>query len=110
MKTDIFYDVNVNWLTNDVLGIAHMINETNDFSVLPILADALEIAGCTNEKILEHCRDPNIESHRARTPWCWVVGAILGAEVMEKREKKELESKRMVHGHVNIIGLEWPPG
>jgi hypothetical protein len=40
-----------------------------------ILADALEEAGCTDVKILSHCRQPG-EHVRG----CWVVDLLLGKE------------------------------
>jgi hypothetical protein len=40
---------------------------------LPILADALEEAGCTDADILNHCRHPG-EHMRG----CWVIDLILG--------------------------------
>jgi hypothetical protein len=40
---------------------------------LPVLADALEDAGCDNEEILAHCRQPG-EHVRG----CWVVDLLLG--------------------------------
>jgi hypothetical protein len=43
------------------------------FDRLPILADALEDAGCDNADILNHCRQPG-EHVRG----CWVVDLILG--------------------------------
>ena len=43
------------------------------FQDLPILADALEEAGCTDPEILGHCRGPG-EHVRG----CWVVDLILG--------------------------------
>jgi hypothetical protein len=44
------------WLTPNVLGIARRIHDESDFALLPILADALEDAGCTDEAILRHLR------------------------------------------------------
>jgi hypothetical protein len=41
----------------------------------PILADALEDAGCTNQDMLEHCRQPG-EHVRG----CWVVDLLLNKE------------------------------
>ena len=42
---------------------------------LPILADALEDAGCTDQAILDHCRGagPHVRG-------CWVVDLILGKQ------------------------------
>jgi hypothetical protein len=42
---------------------------------MPILADALEDAGCDNADILNHCRQPG-EHVRG----CWVVDLVLGRD------------------------------
>lgn len=44
------------WLTPAVQGIAETIYNTRDFSGMPVLADALEEAGCDNWDMLSHCR------------------------------------------------------
>jgi hypothetical protein len=56
-----------------VLPLARSIYAERSFSEMPILADALEEAGCTDEVLLEHCREPG-EHVRG----CWVMDAILG--------------------------------
>ena len=59
------------WLTaNDglVASLAAAIKEEKRFQDLPVLADALEEAGCTEANLLAHCRDPG--AHRER---CWVL-------------------------------------
>jgi hypothetical protein len=61
------------WLTPAVVGIAQRIYEEGDFAALPVLADALEEAGCTDADILTHCRWGG-EHVRG----CWVVDALLG--------------------------------
>jgi hypothetical protein len=55
-----------------VLKIAAAINEDRAFDRLPILADALEDAGCDNADILAHCRGPG-----PHVRGCWVVDLIL---------------------------------
>jgi hypothetical protein len=63
------------WLTwNDgrAVKLAQGIYDEGAFDRLPILADALEDAGCTNADILDHCRQPG---EHARG--CWVVDLIL---------------------------------
>jgi hypothetical protein len=50
--------------------------EARDFSAMPILADALQDAGCDSEEILAHCRDAT-QSHCRE---CWVVDLVLGKE------------------------------
>ena len=49
--------------------------ESHDFSAMPILADALQDAGCDNDDILAHCR--NSTTH---VRGCWVVDLVLGKE------------------------------
>lgn len=44
------------WLTPTVLAIARRAYDERDFAALPILADALEEAGCESEDILRHLR------------------------------------------------------
>ena len=46
-----------------------------DFSAMPILADALQDAGCDNADILDHCRGPG-----PHVRGCWVVDLVLGKE------------------------------
>jgi small subunit ribosomal protein S1 len=48
-----------NWLTPSVLGVARGIAETNDAAGFPILADALEDAGCEDAALLSHLRGPH---------------------------------------------------
>jgi hypothetical protein len=43
-------------------------------SPLPVLADALQDAGCDND-ILDHCRGPS-----PHVCGCWVVDGVLGKE------------------------------
>jgi hypothetical protein len=66
------------WLTwNDccILNMARTAYDERAFSSLPILADALEDAGCDNADILNHCRN-GAEHVRG----CWVVDLLLGKE------------------------------
>lgn len=49
-------EVNPAWLTEAVVGLAHGIVADRAFDRLPILADALEDAGCADEDVLAHCR------------------------------------------------------
>src|SRR5579871_659937 len=43
-------------LTPEVVALAQTIYDTYAFDRLPVLADALEEAGCDNPEILNHCR------------------------------------------------------
>ena len=64
------------WRTSTALTLARQMYESRDFSLMPILADALQDAGCENEDILAHCRDANQPHVRG----CWVVDLVLGKE------------------------------
>ena len=61
------------WNAGTVIKLAQGANRPAAFDLLPILADALEDAGCTNQDILGHCRGSG-EHVRG----CWVVDLILG--------------------------------
>ena len=63
------------WVTETVLSLARQMYESREFSAMPILADALQDAGCDNDDILNHCRGPG--SH---VRGCWVVDMVLGKE------------------------------
>ncbi len=63
------------WLTSTVVGLAEAIYAERAFDRLPILADALQEAGCENERILAHCRDDGVHARG-----CWVVDLLLGKE------------------------------
>jgi hypothetical protein len=41
---------------------------------MPILADAMQDAGCEDAAILGHCRDPQ----QVHVRGCWVVDLVLG--------------------------------
>ncbi|WP_052552365.1 hypothetical protein [Gemmata sp. SH-PL17] len=64
------------WRTNTALALAERMYAARDFGTLPVLADALQDAGCDNEMILNHCRDPLALHVRG----CWVVDLVLGKE------------------------------
>jgi hypothetical protein len=64
------------WRTDTAVVLARQMHEACDFSAMPILADALEDAGCENPDILAHCRDPE----RVHAHGCWVVALVLGKE------------------------------
>jgi hypothetical protein len=65
-----------NWRTETSVLIARGMYESRDFSAMPILADALQDAGCENADILTHCRDESLTQVRG----CWVVDLVLGKE------------------------------
>jgi hypothetical protein len=61
------------WRTDTAASLARQMYESREFSVMPILADALQDAGCGNPDILDHCRGvgPHVRG-------CWVVDLVLG--------------------------------
>jgi hypothetical protein len=63
------------WLTPSVQSLAQTAYEDRAFDLLPVLADALEDAGCTDPDILDHCRG---EGKHVRG--CWVLDLLLGKE------------------------------
>ena len=56
-----------------VTGIAEGIAEGGTFQDVPVLADALEDAGCTRQPMLDHCRGPGPHG-----VGCWVLDSVLG--------------------------------
>jgi hypothetical protein len=61
------------WNHGVCLRIAKAIYQDRSFNQLPILADALEEAGCSDTDILDHCR-----SGGEHVRGCWVIDALLG--------------------------------
>jgi hypothetical protein len=63
------------WLTSAVVALAGGIYADRAFDRMPILADALEDAGCEDTDVLSHCRSggPHVRG-------CWVVDLLLGKE------------------------------
>jgi hypothetical protein len=61
------------WRTEAVVGLARGMYEARDFAPMPVLADALEDAGCADPDVLAHGRGPG--SH---VRGCWVVNLVLG--------------------------------
>jgi hypothetical protein len=64
--------VDPRWLTSTVVALARGAYEDRAFERLPILADALEEAGCDHQGLLEHCRSPG-----PHVRGCWVVDLVL---------------------------------
>jgi hypothetical protein len=64
------------WRTDTAVSLARQMYEAREFSAMPILADALQDAGCDNDDVLSHCRDAGATHVRG----CWVVDLVLGKE------------------------------
>jgi hypothetical protein len=70
-------EVDPAWLSRGdgtVVRVAESIYAYGSFSELPILADALEDAGCADAAILGHCRGPG-----PHTRGCWVLDLFIEA-------------------------------
>ena len=61
------------WNNATVRNLAQSIYDERAFDRMPILADALEDAGCADVDVLGHCRGGG-EHVRG----CWVVDLVLG--------------------------------
>lgn len=61
------------WCTDTVVTLARQMYESREFSTMPILADALQDAGCDSDDVLNHSRGPN-----PHVRGCWVVDLVLG--------------------------------
>jgi len=61
------------WRTDTTVALAHTMYDSRDFSAMPILADALQDAGCPHEDVLNHCRFGGVHVRG-----CWVVDLVLG--------------------------------
>jgi hypothetical protein len=61
------------WDGGTVARLARVLYDERGFDRLPILADALEEAGCTDVALLAHCRSPG-----PHVLGCWAVDQCLG--------------------------------
>lgn len=61
------------WRTSTAVAVAQGMYESRDFGAMPILADALQDAGCDSAEVLDHCRGagPHVRG-------CWVADLVLG--------------------------------
>jgi hypothetical protein len=63
------------WKDGAVVKMAQAVYDDRAFDRLPVLADALEEAGCAQADLLAHCRQPGLHVRG-----CWVVDLLLGKE------------------------------
>ena len=64
------------WRTQTVVALARVIHAERSFDLMPVLADALQDAGCDNDTILTHCRD----TKHVHVRGCWLVDKLLRKE------------------------------
>jgi hypothetical protein len=67
--------VDPGWLSPTAVSLARGIYAEKAFDRLPVLADALLEAGCSDEQLLGHCHGPG-----PHVRGCWVVDLVLGKE------------------------------
>jgi len=78
------------WLTETVLLLARQMYESQNFSAMPILSDALQDAGCANADMLRHCQD----AEQIHVRGCWVLDLILhGAMALELKARRKRKQK-----------------
>ena len=65
-------DLDPAWRTTTAVQLAQGMYDSRDFAAMPILADALQDAGCEDADILDHCRGPG-----PHVRGCWVVDLVL---------------------------------
>ena len=63
----------LSWGGGKAVTIARSIAQEGRWEDLPVLADALEEAACTDRDVLDHCRRPG-----DHVRGCWVIDLILG--------------------------------
>jgi hypothetical protein len=61
------------WLTSTVVTLVKQMYEKKTFDAMPILADALQDAGCEEAELLDHCRGGGPHCRG-----CWVLDLVLG--------------------------------
>jgi hypothetical protein len=66
----------LSWQGGVATDLAAFIDAEVRYDALPVLADALEEAGCTDEDLFDHCR----RQGRAHVRGCWVIDRVLGRE------------------------------
>jgi hypothetical protein len=68
-------EIEPSWRTPAVVALAATVYEERRFEDMPVLADALEEAGCQDPDILSHLRGPG-----PHVRGCWALDLMLGKE------------------------------
>jgi len=81
------------WRTSTVLAMGKAVVETGNPDALPVLADALEEAGCDDKQLLAFCRAPERWLNAAGVA-AWLSGALPDADEADDAEAEEDEEMR----------------
>jgi hypothetical protein len=81
--------VDPSWLTPTVTAVARAIFDEGAYGQMPVLADALQDAGCEDQAILNHCRAPG---RHARG--CWLIDLLLGSGVAGAEQNAAVDRPR----------------
>jgi hypothetical protein len=66
----------LSWHNGLLVSMARQMYDSRDFTDMPVMADALEEAGCQDQEILSHCR----QQGQVHVRGCWVIDRLLGKE------------------------------
>ncbi|MBY0522804.1 MAG: hypothetical protein K2R98_05380 [Gemmataceae bacterium] len=91
------------WASSTVMSLAEGIYQERAFDRLPILADALEDVGCSNQELLAHCRGPG-EHVRG----CWLLDLVLGRELQP--HDLQIDLVRLADGRRLMRAVHCPTG
>ena len=64
------------WRTDTAVTLARQMYDSREFSAMPILADALQDAGCDEPALLKHLRS----TKQTHVRGCWALDLVLGKE------------------------------
>lgn len=92
--------MNPTWRTETVVALCRRMLDLRDFRAMPILADALQEAGCTDEDLLTACQSPTLtrvqaerlanelysEETAAAVAWLEQFGRDISYEVVDGEE------------------------
>lgn len=89
------------WQTKLVMGICENIYKTKQYDQLPVLADAMEEAGCSDAELLSLCRRNWGNDEHTATQGQMVVCLVLGGDYEEVVRRVEEIATKMGEGNTN---------
>lgn len=79
------------WRTSTVVSLAAGIVQDGNFDVMPILADALQDAGCDNTALLGHCRHGT-----AHAMDCWALTIVIEPNLFATQPRQPLAPRPLI--------------